>query len=109
MEYITLPSTLVGFSNTHTETVTTVSGLGAYLLHGNIDRYENDCLCPHCKKPMHIHNTYEVNLKHLCIGGNLSCLRFLPDELGQHPASRHPPGQEHAVHIFCRTWANPIL
>jgi transposase len=76
MEYITLPSTLVGFSNTHTETVTTVSGLGAYLLHGNIDRDEKDSLCPHCKKPMHVHNTYEVNLRHLCIGGNLSNLRF---------------------------------
>jgi len=76
MNHITLPSGLVGFNNTNSETVLTASGRELYLLHGDIKRGERDSLCPHCGKTMHIHNTYEVNLSHLNIGHRLSALRF---------------------------------
>ena len=115
MHNITLPSGLVGFHNTNTESVTTVSGLGAYLLHGNIDRDENDSLCPHCGKTMHIHNTYEVNLRHLCIGGNLSCLRF-PKVRFLCPSCRHTKMQEvpfqaegHRITTALFTYARDLL
>lgn len=76
MNHIILPTGLVGFNNTNSETVHTVSGRELYLLHGTIKKEKNDRLCPHCGKAMHIHNTYEVNLSHLNIGHRLSALRF---------------------------------
>jgi transposase len=76
MNNITLPSGLVGFHNTKTETVETVSGRESYLLYGDIKREEKDSLCPHCGNTMHIHNTYDVNLSHLNIGHRLSALKF---------------------------------
>lgn len=76
MNCITLPSGLVDFDNYKTEIVTTATNKEMYLLHGRLKRAEEDCLCPHCGKKMHIHNNYEVNLRHLSFGHRLSCLRF---------------------------------
>jgi len=76
MNLITLPSGLVGFNNQTTEIVETISDREMYLLHGVLSRDEADGICPHCNRRMHIHNEYEVNLKHLCFGKRLSTLRF---------------------------------
>ncbi|MBI9095820.1 MAG: hypothetical protein JEY71_13180 [Sphaerochaeta sp.] len=56
------------FSNSKTEIVKTVSGRESYLLQGELRRNEEGCICPHCNSTMHVHNTHEVNLRHLCLG-----------------------------------------
>jgi len=76
MHYIMLPSELVGFTNRTTETVKTASNREMYLLRGELKGSDEDCLCTKCGSMMHIHNRYEVNLRHLCFGHKLSCLRF---------------------------------
>ena len=76
MHYIMLPSELVGFTNRTTEIVKTVSNREMYLLHGELEASAEDSLCPQCGSSMHIHNRSEVNLRHLCFGHKLSCLRF---------------------------------
>lgn len=76
MNYIKLPSGLKGFSNTKTDIVKTLSGRDSFLLHGNLKQEKSDCLCPLCSSKMHIHNTFEANLNHLCFGSTLSSLRF---------------------------------
>jgi len=76
MHYITLPSTLVGFTNHATEIVKTVSDREMYLLHGQLENDDKQCICPHCGEKMHVHNKYETNLRHLSFGHRLSCLRF---------------------------------
>lgn len=47
-----------------------------YLLHGELKASADDSICPQCGSSMHIHNRCEVNLRHLCFGDKLSCLRF---------------------------------
>lgn len=79
MKYIKLPSTLVGFSNLNSEIVKTVSNNEMYLLHGELKKDKGPCTCPHCNCKMHIHNKYEVNLKHLSFGSRRSSLRFSKD------------------------------
>lgn len=76
MHYITLPSELVGFTNHSSEIVKTVSNRKMYLLHGELKAGAADSLCPQCGGSMHIHDRCEVNLRHLCFGDKLSCLRF---------------------------------
>ncbi len=76
MHYIMLPSELVGFTNRTTEIVKTVSNREMYLLKGELASSADDCLCPLCGSSMHIHDRCEVNLRHLCFGHKLSCLRF---------------------------------
>src|SRR5690554_6826445 len=76
MHYITLPSGLVGFHNCKTEIVVTLSGRDLYLLHGELKREEENCYCPHCGTKMHIHDTFESNLRHLCFGHTLSSIKF---------------------------------
>jgi transposase len=71
-----LPSELVGFTNRSTEIVKTVSNRKMYLLHGELKASADDSICPQCGSSMHIHNRCEVNLRHLCFGDKLSCLRF---------------------------------
>lgn len=76
MNYITLPSALVGFTNHQTEIVRTVSNREMYLVHGQLNKDDGECICPYCGEKMHVHNKYETNLRHLCFGPRLSCIRF---------------------------------
>lgn len=76
MHYITLPSELVGFTNHSSEIIQTVSNRKMCLLHGELKASADDSICPQCGSSMHIHNRCEVNLRHLCFGDKLSCLRF---------------------------------
>ena len=71
-----LPSELVGFTNHSSEIIQTVSNRKMYLLHGELKASADDSICPQCGSSMHIHNRCEVNLRHLCFGDKLSCLRF---------------------------------
>ena len=76
MKYIKLPSRLVGFTNQTTEIVKTVTGREMYLLKGDLSKDKETFTCPHCKSKLHIHNKYEVNLKHLSFGSLLSTIKF---------------------------------
>ncbi len=76
MKYIMLPSELVGFTNHSSEIIKTASNREMYLLHGEHKGSAEDCLCTECGGMMHIHNRCEVNLRPLCFGFKLSCLRF---------------------------------
>lgn len=72
---IRIPSTLEGFINTETELRKTVSGREMYLLNGKLADTERKS-CPKCGCKMHIHDVYEVNLRHLCLGKRLTAVRF---------------------------------
>lgn len=76
MQYITLPSGLIDFTNNKTEIVKTTTNREMYLLHGQLKSSSEHCYCPECGKKMHIHNSYEVTLRHLCFGHRMSSLRF---------------------------------
>ena len=45
LDCITLPSSLVAFNNYQIEIVTTATNKEMYLLHGQLKRAEEDCLC----------------------------------------------------------------
>ena len=76
MGNIMLPSGLVGFANHETVINKTKSGREMYLLYGDIQQCDDDAICPECGGKMHIHGSYESNLRHLCFGSRLSCVCF---------------------------------
>ena len=74
-DYLKIPSLLFGFHNTDTYDEKTVSGRIAYCHHGFIDIPDDERICK-CGCKMHINNSPDIILRHLPIGGNLSCLVF---------------------------------
>ena len=76
MQYIMLPSELVGFVNDRTEIVATTTGKGMFLLQGHIENKEEDKHCPHCGSPLHTHAHHQSTIRHLNFGPTLSCIRF---------------------------------
>jgi len=75
MQYIHLPSGLIGFRNVKTTIEMAQSGREIYLLHGEVDRYETP-RCPACGQKMHIHGSRITTLRHLCFGSRLSAVSF---------------------------------
>ena len=67
-----LPNNLVDFVNNGTAEETTSAGGKAYCFHGDlyIDRDHYRCECCGCR--MEIHNTYHIQLRHICIGDHVS-------------------------------------
>ena len=76
MEYIRIPTTLVGFTNTETEIRETTTDRTMNLIKGYLNSRDEIHDCPNCGKRMHIHDNYEVNLRHLCLGKTLTCVRL---------------------------------
>lgn len=76
MPHIMLPSGLAGFVNHETTIEKSKSSREIYLLCGDIQRCDGDSICPECGGKMHVHGSYETNLRHLCFGSKLSCVRF---------------------------------
>ena len=74
-EFLQIPSCLFGFHNTETIVGKAASGRTVYCFQGKLDLTENERRCK-CGKRMHINNHPEITLRHLCFGGDLSCLRF---------------------------------
>ena len=74
-EFLQIPSCLFGFHNTETIVGKAASGRTVYCFQGNLDLTERERRCE-CGKRMHINSRPEITLRHLCIGSNLSCLRF---------------------------------
>ena len=68
MQYIMLPSSLVGFTNDYTKIVTTTAGKTALLVHGNLEVTEADRTCSCCGSRMHVHGTADASLRHVSVG-----------------------------------------
>ena len=76
LNYVQLPSLLSGFHNTDTVIGKTNDNENIFIINGVLDITNNDYICPCCKNKMHINNNYNVTLKHLNFGSNLSCICF---------------------------------
>lgn len=74
-ESLMIPSTLYGFHNASTETVTAASGRNIFVLHGAVDLSDDERRCD-CGCRMHINNSPEVNLRHLPFGSTLTCVVY---------------------------------
>ena len=79
-EYLLLPSCLYGFHNTETLVETAKSERVVYLHKGTLDIPEDERICS-CGQRMHINSHPDIDIRHLSIGGNLSCLRFPHNQL----------------------------
>ena len=79
-EFLFLPSRLYGFHNTDTTVETAKSGRTVYCHRGTLDIPEEERLCS-CGQRMHINSHPDISIRHLNIGGNLSCLVFPHNQL----------------------------
>jgi transposase len=79
-EFLILPSCLYGFTNTETTVKTAKSGRVVYCHKGTLDLPEEERICT-CGRRMHINTHPDISIRHLCIGGNLSCLIFPHNQL----------------------------
>ena len=79
--YIMIPSNLEGFTNEETVTGITKSGRTLFNLKGNLTIKETDRICPKCGGYMHVNQGHTTTLRHLCFGGNLTCISFNHNQL----------------------------
>ena len=79
-EFLFLPSCLYGFHNTKTTVETARSGRTVYCHKGTLDLPEEERICS-CGQRMHINSHPDIYIRHLCIGGSLSCLLFPHNQL----------------------------
>ena len=79
-EFLILPSCLYGFTNTETTVKTAKSGRVVYCHKGTLDLPKEERICT-CGRRMHINTHPDISIRHLCIGGNLSCLIFPHNQL----------------------------
>lgn len=75
MNTITIPSFLEGFQNTGTTIGITVDERSIYLIEGILSPPE-PFICQKCGGRMHSHDVYDVSLRHIPFGGDLSAVRF---------------------------------
>lgn len=75
-EYLMLPSGLNGFTNTATQTGTSLSMRQVYCFTGKLKEDSYSYICPMCGNKMHIHGNYPTTLRHLPFGSTLSCVSF---------------------------------
>lgn len=71
-----IPHNLQGFLNNVTSLEKTKSGRDVYCFQGDLWYSEEEITCGECHVSMHIHDVYQVNIRHIPIGGSLSCLCF---------------------------------
>jgi transposase len=74
-EFLHIPCCLYGFHNTETLVGKAASGRTVYCFQGKLDLPESERRCE-CGKRMHVNSHPDITLRHLCFGGDLSCLRF---------------------------------
>ena len=74
-DYLCIPSCLYGFKNERTTTETAQSGRRVICFRGTLAIEEEDRMCK-CGTRMHINAHSDITLRHLCFGGNLSCVLF---------------------------------
>ena len=75
-EFLMIPAGLPRFNNSFTETARSESDREVFVFYGSLDPFEDENICTHCGCKMHVNNTFDVNLRHLCFGSSLSSLRF---------------------------------
>ena len=72
-EYLQIPSQLYGFHNTETEVTKAESGRDVYCFKGTIDLPDGERRC-RCGRKMHVNSHPDISLRHLPLGGSLSCV-----------------------------------
>ena len=75
-DFLHIPSTLNGFINTDTLCEEINESRSLYKFNGTITINDDDYICPNCGNKMNINNSHPIKLKHLCFGGNLTCVCF---------------------------------
>lgn len=70
-----MPSTLPGFTNTDTETLSTQSGRPAFFFKGSMELAESERVCT-CGCRMHKNASTNVTLRHLPFGNSFTMLNF---------------------------------
>ena len=71
-----VPSSLAGFYNEQSHTVTMKSGREAICFEGTLDLQPSDRVCTLCGGKMHVNGGYPTNIQHLNFGSSFSYLRF---------------------------------
>ncbi|UUM10925.1 ISL3 family transposase [Clostridiaceae bacterium HFYG-1003] len=79
--YLHIPSSLIGFTNTHSSQHTAVSGKSVIQFHGVLKLDDTDRACPNCGGFMHINNTSSCSLWHLNFGHTYTSLEFDKNQL----------------------------
>ena len=79
--YLHIPSSLIGFTNTHSSQHTAVSGKSVIQFHGVLKLDDTDRACPNCGGFMHINNTSSCSLWHLNFGHTYTSLEFGKNQL----------------------------
>ena len=79
--FLRIPSNLESFNNTDTITGITKTGRTVYCFNGDITIKDEERYCLNCSSFMHIKGHTNTNLRHLCFGSNLTCLKFLNPQL----------------------------
>lgn len=74
-DFLFLPCCLYGFHNTETTVETAKSGRIIYCHKGELAIPEEERICK-CGRRMHVNSHPDICLRHLSVGGNLSCLLF---------------------------------
>ncbi len=80
-DFLFLPSCLYGFHNTETTVETTKPLRTVYCHKGVLAIPEHERICSCCGKRMHINSHPNIYIRHLNIGGDLSCLIFPHNQL----------------------------
>ena len=75
-KYLSIPSLLEGFTNTNTTSEKIDENRSLYQFNGILTINDSDYICPKCGHKMHINNSHQITLKHLCFGGNLTRVCF---------------------------------
>lgn len=79
--FLCIPALLPGFTNSVTTVHTAQSGRTVLCFHGHLELNHDTRTCPKCGRHMHINGKSAVSLKHLNIGGYLSCVTFPHSQL----------------------------
>ena len=95
-----LPNNLTDFVNNGTTEETTSAGGKAYCFHGDLYFNREDFTCNCCRCRMEIHNTYHVQLRHVCIGDHVTFVlmdkhQFICPKCGQTEMQWIPFQAEH--------------
>ena len=73
--FLMIPSSFDGFNNSDTSVEMAKSGRTIYCFNGTLDD-DMSRICKCCGSKMHVNNHLNVELRHLCIGGDLTAVRF---------------------------------
>lgn len=74
--FLNIPSSLAGFTNTQSTQHNAVSGKSVVKFHGVLNLDDTDRARPNCGNLMHINNTFPCSLYHLNFGHNYTSLEF---------------------------------